>query len=196
MTALYEIANAKPAWLAKLRQSFHISDEDEAYLIWLDDYEGRLKRQLKQMTVADAMDPRLDYSRINSRIRALEHEADRYSGEDRFMFLGLSEIDDLMAQRWKWRNAILDAELPDRPNRLRESDIEQARSVPLERLIRNLPRSRKIACPYHKDKTPSFHVYQRGYCFGCGILIDSIQWQMDQLGKSFSEAVRSLFAVR
>jgi DNA primase len=32
-----------------------------------------------------------------------------------------------------------------------------------------IPRSRKIACPFHEERTPSFHVYRHHFkCFGCG----------------------------
>src|ERR1019366_5105552 len=37
---------------------------------------------------------------------------------------------------------------------------------------RKVPRSRKVSCPFHEDRTPSLHVYpqpaQGWACFGCG----------------------------
>jgi hypothetical protein len=36
----------------------------------------------------------------------------------------------------------------------------------------DVPRSRKVLCPFHRDDSPSLHVYETGergwYCFGCG----------------------------
>lgn len=50
-------------------------------------------------------------------------------------------------------------------------------------------------CPFHGEKSPSFHVLdQRGiyHCFGCGKTGDVIGFLMDQTGKSFSEAMEVL----
>lgn len=52
-------------------------------------------------------------------------------------------------------------------------------------------RSFKIPCPFHKDKTPSFHVYEeRGKCFGCSWSGDIIQFVIDQEQVEFLEAVK------
>ena len=50
-------------------------------------------------------------------------------------------------------------------------------------------------CPFHKEKTPSFHVNpDRGFfkCFGCGESGDAITFAMREFGYTFSEAVRVL----
>ncbi len=50
-------------------------------------------------------------------------------------------------------------------------------------------------CPYHNEKTPSFHVTPRlgiFKCFGCSESGDVIKFLMDQEGISFTEAVRQL----
>ena len=52
-------------------------------------------------------------------------------------------------------------------------------------------------CPFHGDKSPSFHVDDRRgtfHCFGCGAGGDVIRFVMDKTGKSFAEAVESLGA--
>ncbi|NGX43449.1 MAG: DNA primase [Chlamydiae bacterium] len=53
----------------------------------------------------------------------------------------------------------------------------------------------KGLCPFHDEKTPSFHI-QKGdhhyHCFGCGAHGDAIQFLMNHLKMSFSDAVESL----
>ena len=56
-------------------------------------------------------------------------------------------------------------------------------------------RSHTGLCPFHKEKTPSFHVNEeRGFyhCFGCGAHGDAFRFVMETEGLSFVEAVRSL----
>lgn len=51
-------------------------------------------------------------------------------------------------------------------------------------------------CPFHQEKTPSFHVYADGYhCFGCGAHGTSLGFLMELDGLTFPEAVESLAAL-
>src|SRR5690242_16319638 len=50
-------------------------------------------------------------------------------------------------------------------------------------------------CPFHKEKTPSFHVNaERGFfhCFGCKESGSAVDFVMKTEGLSFPEAIRSL----
>src|SRR6187455_2713155 len=56
-------------------------------------------------------------------------------------------------------------------------------------------RSHVGLCPFHKEKTPSFHVNpERGFyhCFGCHASGDAIKFVQETEGLDFIEAVRSL----
>lgn len=56
-------------------------------------------------------------------------------------------------------------------------------------------RSHVGLCPFHKEKTPSFHVNdERGFyhCFGCGAGGDTIKFLREVDGLSFEEAVRAI----
>ncbi len=56
-------------------------------------------------------------------------------------------------------------------------------------------KSWKGCCPFHSEKSPSFHVYDDGYhCFGCGAHGDAISFVMNTSGASFIDAVESLAA--
>lgn len=50
-------------------------------------------------------------------------------------------------------------------------------------------------CPFHAEKSPSFHVDDRRnhyHCFGCGVSGDCFKFLMEHEGKSFIEAVEEL----
>lgn len=51
-------------------------------------------------------------------------------------------------------------------------------------------------CPFHEEKTPSFHVYGDGHyhCFGCGAHGTTLGFLMEMDGLTFPEAVESLAA--
>ncbi len=50
-------------------------------------------------------------------------------------------------------------------------------------------------CPFHKEKTPSFHVYDDHFhCFGCGAHGSVFDFVMQTEGLSFPEAVERLAA--
>lgn len=56
-------------------------------------------------------------------------------------------------------------------------------------------RSKIACCPFHKEKTPSFHINdEKGFyhCFGCNAHGDAITYTMKKEGLSFPEAVRKL----
>ena len=50
-------------------------------------------------------------------------------------------------------------------------------------------------CPFHEEKTPSFHVrdgYGYYHCFGCGVSGDAISFLREKEGLGFMDAVRQL----
>ena len=67
-------------------------------------------------------------------------------------------------------------------------------TMPLTRTGRTLT----ALCPFHGEKTPSFHVYTDGHyhCFGCGAHGDVFSWLMQARGMSFREAVEYLQGAR
>ena len=61
--------------------------------------------------------------------------------------------------------------------------------------LRQAGRNFKGLCPFHDEKTPSFHVHtERGifHCFGCGVGGDAFQFLMRHDNLSFPEAARTL----
>lgn len=71
------------------------------------------------------------------------------------------------------------------------SDIARRHGVKLYRMGRGW----KGLCPFHNEKTPSFHVSDDRNtfkCFGCGAWGDPIDFLMQMLNLSFVEAVKAL----
>ena len=61
--------------------------------------------------------------------------------------------------------------------------------------LKNAGSTQKACCPFHNEKTPSFHVNaSRGFyhCFGCGESGDAIKFVQRMDGLSFVEAVKKL----
>lgn len=59
--------------------------------------------------------------------------------------------------------------------------------------LKNAGGHRMGLCPFHDEKTPSFHVYDDHYhCFGCGAHGSAIGFLMEQEGMTLPEAVESL----
>ena len=83
--------------------------------------------------------------------------------------------------------------------RLTEEGIDNARSVPITRVL-NVHRDRRSGqqvqtlCPLHPDKTPSFTIYgdNHWHCFGCNAHGDVITLVQRLHGFSFVDAVRHL----
>ena len=84
--------------------------------------------------------------------------------------------------------------------RLPDSFLDELRSrTPLAavigrrvKLIRS-GRNHKGCCPFHNEKSPSFHVYEDGFhCFGCGAHGDAVAFVMQSHGLQFLDAVELL----
>lgn len=61
--------------------------------------------------------------------------------------------------------------------------------------VKSMGGSAKACCPFHHEKTPSFHINTaKGFyhCFGCGESGDAIKFVQKQEGLTFIEAVRRL----
>jgi DNA primase len=73
-----------------------------------------------------------------------------------------------------------------------DSQKERAKTYPIENLLE--VNQRKASCPFHKEKTASFHVYKdnTGYCFGCNQYADPIDIVMVKFNLNFMAAVKYL----
>jgi DNA primase len=66
----------------------------------------------------------------------------------------------------------------------------------VERELGEIPRDKKIACPFHAEKTPSFHIKEdRGHCFGCGADYDIFGLWQALRGCDFETALADLSAM-
>lgn len=79
-------------------------------------------------------------------------------------------------------------------DRITPQEIESALSFPFNQLI-EFNRVGSALCPFHSEKTPSFHFFKnsnRAYCFGCQGSWDTIAFVMQKENLSFPKAVRRL----
>lgn len=89
---------------------------------------------------------------------------------------------------------------PTPKGHITEDDIEQARHVPIQELLRDIQfrhtgKTLIGLCPLHKEKTPSFNVYldsNRYYCYGCNAYGDSINLIQKLNNYNFLDAIRFL----
>lgn len=179
-----------------------INDLDMEYLLQRSRQDGIINGKLlnweRQIVseggfpIHNEVDPRRKVVMIGEAIDAIERASLAFDVFERALFLELSGLRDLVGSRYTLRNRILAMDNIDYGSRITDSEIERARAVRLDSVIRPLPRSRKIACPFHKERTPSFHVAEWGYCFGCGAHMDSIGWLCAFSKMSFVEAVKAL----
>jgi hypothetical protein len=103
----------------------------------------------------------------------------------------------------QWHNSPLHREVKDltkyvyeiqshlgKTNSLSEREIDTARSVPMSAL---LPGKGPHLCPFHKERTPSFHTKGRYYkCFGCQEGGDTIRYLMKVNKMDFRTAIQYL----
>ena len=87
--------------------------------------------------------------------------------------------------------AITDAVLEEIRSRIELSDLVASYGV----AVKTAGSSKKACCPFHNEKTPSFHINdQKGFyhCFGCGESGDAIKFVQKMDGLTFVEAVKKL----
>lgn len=72
--------------------------------------------------------------------------------------------------------------------------VVSAKSYPIPRII-PIPKTKKILCIFHEERTPSMHYFSDTnslYCFGCGKHADAIDVYRHVYNVGFSEAVKKL----
>ena len=79
--------------------------------------------------------------------------------------------------------------------RLSQSDIDRAGEHSIEDILGKSKRNFYL-CPFHNEKTPSFHIYgenkSKFHCFGCQKKGDAIDIVMKLRGLNFPQAVKFL----
>lgn len=77
-----------------------------------------------------------------------------------------------------------------------QDEINSAKRYPMEMLLpaNSRHKGRYHLCPFHKEKTPSFHIHKdnRYTCFGCNKHGDTISLVMELYNLNFKSAVRAI----
>jgi hypothetical protein len=79
----------------------------------------------------------------------------------------------------------------------RESIFQRVKEIPFPDVQRAFhgaePSKNKILCPFHQEKSPSFHIYDNGFkCFGCGEYGSSIDFVMKLYNLRPLEAAKAI----
>jgi hypothetical protein len=93
----------------------------------------------------------------------------------------------------KLQGQIIALRHPGRKGAITDEIIQQAKEHPFTELLEF--RHNTTSCPFHGDKTPSMHFYEkdnRVHCFSCHRSFDTIGFVMERDGYSFIEAVKFL----
>jgi len=104
-----------------------------------------------------------------------------------------------LSKKIRWYRMAL-YQQPAKPGAITDDDIERAKQFPLENLLTpptNRHFKNQYLCPFHEEKTPSFHLYPQTnsyFCFGCQKGGDVISYVMDKNKMEFVEAVNFLIS--
>ena len=140
---------------------------------------------------------------IEDQLAVIDKEADEMSRWFWRRWLAVNEIDELSVinrriARLKRQLRIAQG-LPLPKGALSDDIIAAAKEVPIETYLdRPFKRSGSTLtglCPFHEERTPSFHIYpdqNRGWCFGCNEGGDVIFIAMKLNSCGFKEAVLML----
>lgn len=85
------------------------------------------------------------------------------------------------------------AKLAPRTDSITDAMIARAKEYPIEDMYDGRLRKGCGLCPFHSEKSPSFHVKNNRFkCFGCGEYGDSIAFYMKINNVGFIQAVRAM----
>lgn len=83
--------------------------------------------------------------------------------------------------------------LNPRTDSITDDMIARAKDFPIEELYDGKLRHGTGLCPFHQEKTPSFHIKKNRYkCYGCDVYGDSISFYMKMNNCNFIQAVKAL----
>lgn len=195
LDVLYKIYSPHNGWLSELSENFAIGEGDERYLSWLDDCEAYVKTAINAweeniennggLDVLSAEDDATRLRAIEERIKTIDNVgyASWYLAE---AFRAMYGYQRLLSHRSVIRLST------DQPKMLSETEIESAKSVRLDSIVKDQLKRKFMKCPAHNDKTASLYVTSFGYCFGCQKSWNSISWIMEFEKMNFKEAVNFL----
>src|SRR3954465_15029631 len=113
------------------------------------------------------------------------------AGESRYKNVTSTPARPFLARNLEYVNSVIGQETLDRIRR----EIGIVELIGQTVRLQKRGRSHVGVCPFHKEKTPSFHVNpERGFyhCFGCHASGDAIKFIQETEGLDFIEVVRRL----
>jgi hypothetical protein len=108
------------------------------------------------------------------------------------LYLG-GKIREKVSDILKQQGQIIALRDPERKGVINDEMIQQAKEHPFTELLEF--RRNTASCPFHEDKVPSMHFYEkdnRVHCFSCHRNLDTIGFVAERDGLTFVEAVKCL----
>jgi len=226
---LWMVAHSQPRWLDFLTEKLNLDAQAEDYLCDLDEawrataktLESRWRREAAAMTskfhseIAEEQPEwvkgqRREYleqeaARLKKQIRQgyAEFEASAQKGEplfNRLLIIGCSSVKELERQLGRVKAELAAGlNMVGGKNRLREDQVQLAKSRPLESVLPEPPVKGFILCPVHQERMgkPDVHPSMLvkggfGYCFSCRARLDALGYLMKVRGLGFRQAVEAL----
>ena len=185
----------------------YAADEEDRLYLATKDYREKLESLKKEIPAEEMKQARLEFldHEITKLNRLLEWVWKNYEDSvtadiPYFLRKAVLDINDPERIEKALRTLTVEKHLLEHPEdltksgRLTPEEIERAVSYPFDELIKFNVAGFAI-CPFHQEKTPSFHFIKRSnraHCFGCQWHGDVIQFLMDRDHLSFKETVRFL----
>jgi hypothetical protein len=204
LCTLYEVAKEKPGWLSKLVTNCKISEEEEAFLIWLDEQMAAMDKRVRlapwtlderYAPLGETEDDKI--AALCKSITVIEeyHQELRRIDKsylDRQLMLMVLGYDEKLRLLHKFRARMIHKVYPEFMG-VTENEICKAREVPLERVWEGEIKRHRVLCPFHDDHDPSMSIARGfGYCFVCGAWCDATKYLTHIKNVPFVDAVKRL----
>lgn len=184
--------NSGSAWLTILSEKLNLSQDDEDFLVRLDDGRRNYLRAAEALHFESKKRPEVDLEwTLDCRKRFLDQELRKLS---MLKYQGKATEEmvkdlDKIKREIIWRSKPLEKQ----KTAVTDDQIEQAKQFPIEKLVGTEVKNGRLVCQFHGGTHLSATIKKNYfYCFVCKKNLSSIDWVRETKGLSFIQAVQEL----